>query len=77
MTVGSKWETVDDQGGSFVQRGAAEGLSVHGGREVTEESSAGSQGQQRKALTTHWASSQGLPWAARRGSWGQSWVWIG
>ena len=40
MTVGSKWETVDDQGGSFVQRGAAEGLSVHGGREVTEEGSA-------------------------------------
>ena len=52
MTVGSKWETVDDQGGSFVQRGAAEGLSVHGGREVTEEGSAGSQGRQRKALTT-------------------------
>lgn len=52
MTVGSKWKTVDDQEGSWVQRGAAEGLSVHGGREVTEEGSAGSQGWQRKALTT-------------------------
>ena len=52
VTVGSKWKTVDDQEGSCIQTGTAEGLSVHGGREVTEEGSAGSQGWQRKALTT-------------------------
>lgn len=52
VTVGSKWKTVDDQEGSCIQTGTAEGLSVHGGREVTEEGNAGSQGQQRKALTT-------------------------